>query len=81
MLLYGTIANKSWKDNKNFMNKLFRQLDEIYLLKCSQWEKAGALERLRIEDKFMNNFFRKLDETYFLKCSQLEKAGALERLE
>ena len=48
------------------MNKFFRQLDETYFLKCSWCEKAGALERLEIEDNFMNKFFRQLDETYFL---------------
>ena len=67
------------KEEENFMNKFFRQLDETYFLKCSPWEKAGALERLGKEEKFMNKFFRQLDETYFLKCSQWEKASALER--
>ena len=62
------------------MNKFFRQLDETYNLKCSRWEKAGALERLRIEENFVNKFFRQLDETYNLKCSRWEKAGELERL-
>ena len=52
------------------MNKFFRQLDETYSLKCSRREKAGALERLGIEENFMNKFFRQLDETYQLKCSQ-----------
>ena len=46
---------------ENFMNKFFRQLDETYWLKCSQWEKAGVLERLGIEENFMNKFFRQLD--------------------
>ena len=46
------------------MNKYFRQQDETYSLKCSQWEKAGALEKLGIEENFKNKFFRQLDETY-----------------
>ena len=40
------------KEEENFMNKFFRQLDETYFLKCSQWEKAGALQRLGIEENF-----------------------------
>ena len=63
------------------MNKIFRQLDETYSLKCSRWEKAGALQKLGIEENLTNKFFRQLDETYFLKCSRWEKAGELERLE
>ena len=57
-------------NGENFMNKFLRQLDETYSLKCSDWEKAGALERLRIEKHFMNKYFRQLEETYFLKCSR-----------